>query len=84
MASGDNAVTCGNSTQTFLELLGRTMGVDANGKVYLRQLSTTNVPGSKAFGCGKPVGDEEIENGMRGLFAFDANGDLAIRIASTT
>lgn len=80
MAANDNVVTCANSQETFLELLARATGVDATGKKYLRLYATTNVAGSKGFACGGlPTDEESIANGFRTLFAFDANGDVALR-----
>jgi len=78
MAANDNAVKCGTDL-TLLELLGAAMGKDATGKPYLRLKTTTNVAGSKWFGCGNPADETNVEASIRALFTFDANGDISLR-----
>ncbi len=77
MAANDNVIGCANDV-TFMELLSGAIGVDATGHPYIRLKTTTNVIGSKFFGCANG-GEENIEAGLRGLFSLDANGDWAIR-----
>jgi len=80
MAANDNAITCG-ADFSFFELLAGAIGVDASGKNYLRYYEPTNVAGSKAVICGSDASEQNTAALINSLFALDANGDLAIRIA---
>jgi hypothetical protein len=84
MAAGDNVVSCSNPDATFLELLFSAIGKDASGNKYLRLKTTTAVAGSKAFTCGEPLGEEQMKNELRSLFVIDTNGDVALRVTTTT
>jgi hypothetical protein len=77
MAANDNVIGCATDL-TFMEMLSGAIGVDATGHPYIRLVTTTNVAASKFFGCANG-GDTNIEAGLRGIFALDANGDWAIR-----
>lgn len=83
MAANDNVVSCTNSEITFWELLSGAIGVDAQGKQYVRLYATTNVAGSKAFDCTNQVGGMGPGD-FRGIFTLDANGDWAIRTGTAT
>jgi len=80
MAANDNAITCG-ADFSFLDLLASAIGVDATGKNYLRYYEPTNVAGSKAVICGGDASQTNLDAIVLSLFALDANGDVAIRIA---
>jgi hypothetical protein len=77
MAANDNVIGCATDL-TFMEMLSGAIGVDATGHPYIRLKTTTNVAGSKFFGCANG-GDTNIEAGLRGIFTLDSNGDWAIR-----
>lgn len=78
MAANDNVIGCANDL-TFMELLSGAIGVDASGKPYIRLKTTTNVAGSKFFGCSVGAHPDNVQAGLRGLFSLDSNGDWAIR-----
>jgi len=78
MAENDNVIGCA-SDLTFLEMLSGAIGEDASGKPYIRLKTTTNVAGSKYFGCGDGGDPTTIEAGLKAIFTLDANGDWAIR-----
>ncbi len=78
MAAQDPAIFCG-ADFTLSELIASAIGVDASGRRYIRLITTTNASGSKAFACGQPVDQLNIDAEMKNVFALDANGDVAIR-----
>jgi hypothetical protein len=77
MAANDNVIGCAKDL-TFMELLSGAIGKDATGHPYVRLVTTTDVAGSKFYGCANSD-SETVEAGLRGLFALNANGDWAIR-----
>ncbi|MES2395614.1 MAG: hypothetical protein V4549_06410 [Bacteroidota bacterium] len=84
MAANDSKIACATDL-TFDELLASAIGKDASGNPYLRLYATTNVSGSKYFDCGGIAPDEaNIKAALKGLFALDANGDVALRTGTAS
>lgn len=85
MAANDNALTCATGELGFWELLGACIGVQADGKKYLRTHKVNPVAGSSGVSCGNNINSpSDLENELRNAFCLDANGDFAIRISQTT
>lgn len=80
MAANDNVIGCG-ADYTFKELLAAAIGKDASGKSTLRLYDSNSVSGSKLFGCGSDMTEENLDAGLKSLFSLDANGDIAIRVS---
>lgn len=84
MAANDNVLDCNTGALTFWEMLGSAIGVQADGKKYLRMHVVTPVAGSSAISCGSGINSpEELMSEMRNLFTLDSNGDVAIRVSQT-
>ena len=80
MAANDNVIECGTDF-TFEELLAAALGKDSSGKTTLRLHDSDSVSGSKVFACGSDGTAENLKAALKGLFALDSNGDIAIRVS---
>ena len=80
MALNDDVIGCGKDFDV-LELIAGAVGKDSTGKFTLRVIDSNAVAGSKTFDCGNSVDPVTLEAVIKGLFAFDSNGDIALRIS---
>lgn len=80
MAANDNYLGCGEDIG-WKELLTAAIGVDATGHYTLRVIDSDAVAGSSPFPCGTPPDATNLDKVLAGLFAFDSNGDVALRIS---
>lgn len=80
MALNDNVIGCGKDF-SVLELISGAIGKDSSGKFTLRVIDSNAVAESKAFDCGNSTDPVTLEAVIKGLFAFDSNGDIALRIS---
>lgn len=80
MALNDDVIGCGKDFSLF-ELIAAAIGKDATGHFTLRVIDSDAVAGSNAFDCSTSVDPVALEAVYKGLFAFDSNGDIALRIS---
>jgi hypothetical protein len=80
MALNDNVIGCGKDF-SLLELLAAAIGEDSSGKPTLRVIDSNAVSGSKFFDCSTAADPVSLEAAFKNLFAFDSNGEIALRIS---
>lgn len=80
MALNDNVTECG-TYHSLIELMASAIGKDATGKATLRVIDSNAVAGSRFFDCSNGVTPQDLEAAFKALFAFDSNGDIALRVS---